>query len=200
MTKDDNEATTNSRDTGPTQRTTLTLPKKSRIELSDVDKNTIRLRASFADWISSASAGFDYAATLTYPPELAPRSRTDAERIAKRFVERYNIESGYGTNAMWNAKLEPAKAAAIFMVNDSTCEDGKEANFHHHLALVKPVDISDEDFVAVVDWCWQQALPLGRSGRTEIEQIKNAGWSAYLASKQHIGDQARFDVHNSNIY
>lgn len=183
----------------PAKRATLTLPKKSKIELSDAEKSTGRLRASFANWIGNAPAGFNYAVTLTYPLESAPSSRKDAERVAKRFSLRYNRVFGYGSNSRRKAKHDPTKAAPIFMVNDSIRENGKETNFHHHIALVKPAGMSDADFAAKVDWCWQQCLP-GRSGRTDVGKNRTGGWKVYLAGKQRIGDQLPFDVHNTNIY
>lgn len=201
------------------KRQTLVLPKKSKIELTDAEKSTGRLRASFADWIGRASAGFDYAATLTYSRQ--PRNRDEMVRKMKCFSDCYNRLLKYGCNANYYKRFDKLKAAPAFVINDWVLENGKEVNYHHHLALCKPVGMSDEEYVKLVNFCWQQCLSkelrnsgmtandylgigilidTGEPGITEIEPIESGGWAGYLAGKQHIGDQESFDTKNSNIY
>ncbi|OEZ55669.1 hypothetical protein [Duganella sp. HH105] len=204
---------------GIAKRTTLTLPKKSNIELTDAEKNVVRLRKNFADWISNATAGFDYVATLTY--SCQPRNRYEMVRKMKCFTDCYNRLLGYGCNANYYKKFDMLKAAPAFIINDWVLENGKKVNYHHHLALCKPVGMSDEEYVKLVNFCWQQCLSkelrnsemtaddyrgigifidTGEPGITEIEPIESGGWARYLAGKQSIGNQKSFDAKNSNIY
>jgi hypothetical protein len=172
-----------------------------KFDLSEQEKSIIRLRTCFAGMISSASAGFDYAVTLTYTDHCRPRTREDAERYANRFSERYNIAFGYGPNANWKKKHDLTKAAPMFMLNDCTYDHrGNEVNFHHHLALVKPPGMSDTAFQLKVALCWQQCLEGHQPAITEVEPIESGGWSKYLAKKMHIGNQEAYDVEASNIY
>ena len=168
----------------------------NKIKLMDEEDNAFRLHAGFEEWIKAA--GFDYSATLTYPQEYAPFGLVEAERMAKKFVEIYNKRLGYGCNARRNVKLDKTKGAKIAVINDYLSEGGKQVNFHHHLALAKPTDWNDADFIEVVNTSWKRCF-YKRSGITLVEPI-SGGWQRYLASKLDVGDQLRFDVFNSNIY
>ena len=159
-------------------------------------KNNQLLREAFATWTKEATAGFNVAVTLTYAPSYLPRSITELERNATRFCDRFNRDLGYGCNHRRSAKHDKRTSAPMVMINDG---DGKYIHFHHHLALVQPLDMSENDFVNIVNSCWQKCVH-GTHARTEIEKIESDGWHHYLASKLKIGNQEQFDTKNSNIY
>lgn len=168
----------------------------SYINFTEAEKSRIRLQNCFADWIGNSPAGFNFAATLTYPAEFDVRTRQMAEKFASRFRKRYNIEFGYGSNPERKQTGDQTEMAPMVMLNDG---NGRTIRYHHHLALVKPADMDDSDYAVIVDDCWQRCLR-GHTGITEVEPIYSDGWKKYLSEKLHIGDQEVFDVFNSNIY
>ncbi|TDK68529.1 hypothetical protein [Sapientia aquatica] len=165
-------------------------------ELSEKEKQTRRLHTSFANWISNASAGFNYAVTLTYPESFEVKYRKRAEQMAGRFRDSYNRKFGYGSNEERKQAFDLTKAAPMVVINDG---DGKNIRFHHHLALVKPAGMADADFQVNVDKCWQDCLR-GAKGITDVQPMATDGWNAYLARKLEVGNQEAFDVFSSNIY
>lgn len=177
------------------------------VELTGIETQTARLRAAFVAWSENATVGFNYAVTLTYPPSLRPKSFANLEHFAMEFCKKYNIEVGYGQNGLRKKTRNPRLSAPIIIINDG---NGNSIEFHHHLALFKPEELSDEEFKRKVVTAWKSCFidkkdpekneKLIQRIVIEVEPIETSGWNHYLASKLHIGNQEPFDVKNSNIY